>query len=120
MKLGKLTPVLYTNELQQTVDFYVNILGFACLTKNIAYGWATLALDEVEIMLCLPNEHIPFYKPVFTGSFYIKTNDVDSMWEKLTHAATVCYDLENFEYGMREFAVYDNNGYLIQFGQQIS
>lgn len=26
--------------------------------------------------------------------------------------------IENFDYGMREFAVYDNNGYLLRFGQE--
>jgi hypothetical protein len=31
----------------------------------------------------------------------------------------VCYPIENFEYGMREFAIYDNNGYLLQLGQEI-
>ncbi|MFN5228579.1 MAG: hypothetical protein ACK5Q3_18600 [Planctomycetota bacterium] len=27
--------------------------------------------------------------------------------------------LEDFDYGMREFAIYDNNGYLLQFGQSL-
>jgi hypothetical protein len=33
--------------------------------------------------------------------------------------ARICYELEEFEYGMREFAVYDNNGYLLQFGEPV-
>jgi hypothetical protein len=28
--------------------------------------------------------------------------------------------MEDFEYGMREFAIRDNNGYILQFGQEIS
>jgi len=32
----------------------------------------------------------------------------------------VCYGIENFHYGMREFAIYDNNGYLLQFGQDVA
>ncbi len=31
----------------------------------------------------------------------------------------ICYSIENFEYGMREFAIYDNNDYVLQFGQEI-
>jgi hypothetical protein len=27
---------------------------------------------------------------------------------------------KNFFYGMREFAIRDNNGYILQFGQEIS
>jgi hypothetical protein len=30
------------------------------------------------------------------------------------------YTIENFEYGMREFAIYDNNGYMLQFGHHAS
>jgi len=37
---------------------------------------------------------------------------------KLKGKARVCSGIEKFESGMREFAVYDNNGYLPQFGQQ--
>ena len=27
-------------------------------------------------------------------------------------------EIETFEWGMREFAIYDNNGYVLQFGQE--
>jgi hypothetical protein len=32
----------------------------------------------------------------------------------------IFYPLEDFDYGMREFAIYDNNGCLLQFGQDLS
>jgi hypothetical protein len=53
--------------------------------------WATLRRDGVELMIATPNEHLPFTTP----------------------------KLANFDYGMREFAVYDNNGYLLQFGTPV-
>jgi uncharacterized glyoxalase superfamily protein PhnB len=55
-----------------------------------------------------------------TGSFYFTTDDVDDLWQELEDKARVCYDIENFEWGMREFAVYDFNGGLLQFGQEIA
>jgi hypothetical protein len=33
--------------------------------------------------------------------------------------ARICYLIETFEYGTREFAIYDNNGYVLQFGQEL-
>jgi hypothetical protein len=27
--------------------------------------------------------------------------------------------MEDFAYGMREFAIYDNNGYMLQFGAPV-
>ena len=71
-------------------------------------------------MLSLPNDHIPFDKAIFTGSFYFNTEKVDGLWEQLKNKATVAYPLEDFKYGMREFAIQDNNGYLLQFGQEIN
>lgn len=54
-----------------------------------------------------------------TGSFYFNTNDVDGMWAELKDRTTICYGIEDFEHGMREFAIYDNNGYILQFGQEL-
>lgn len=119
MKLRELTPMLRTRDLEGTVEFYTGTLGFECGELNQEWGWASLRRDGVEVMLARPNEHEPFERPVFTGSLYIRTDDVDALWEQLRERAKVCYPVEDFEYGMREFAIYDNNGYLLQFGQEI-
>ena len=41
------------------------------------------------------------------------------MWNEVKENVKICYPLETFEWGMREFAIYDNNGYMLQFGQEI-
>ena len=56
----------------------------------------------------------------FTGSLYFRMTQVAVLWEQLQAAATICYPLEDFAYGMREFAIYDNNGYILQFGEVIA
>lgn len=119
MKLQELTPMLRTKDLQESVEFYTRILGFECDELNEEWGWASLHRDGVAVMLARPNEHEPFDRPAFTGSLYIRTDDVDGLWEQLKERAKVCYPVEDFDYGMREFAIYDNNGYLLQFGQEL-
>ena len=119
MKITELRPMLWTENLQETIDFYTEILGFTCGETNEDWGWATLWTGDTAIMLARPNRHTPFEKPVFTGSLYFTTDDVEAYWTQLKDKANVAYGIENFEYGMREFAVYDNNGYLLQFGQEI-
>ncbi len=116
-KIKKLIPMLYTRNLKATIDFYVNAIGFKCNSSDA--GWASLSNGEVEIMVSLPNLHITFDKPDFTGSFYFHTENVDEIWERLKEKAKIVYPVENFKYGMREFAIYDNNGYILQFGQEI-
>jgi uncharacterized glyoxalase superfamily protein PhnB len=119
MKFISLRPILWTDKLDETIAFYREVLGFTVGEKNDDWGWASLAKDDVEIMLAKPNAHAAFEKPMFTGSFYINTDDVDAVWEQVKDNATVCYEPENFEWEMREFAIYDNNGYLIQVGQNL-
>ena len=119
MKLLDVTPILYTTQIKETIDFYVNNLGFVCKSFDEGWGWASLQRDDVCIMLTLPNEHTPFDKPTFTGSIYLSTDNVDELWNTLKDTVRICYPVEDFEYGMREFAIYDNNGYLLQFGQEL-
>lgn len=119
MKLSKLTPVLYTNKLQETIDFYVNTFGFTCLAFDVHLVWAKIRLNEIDLMLSKPVAHLSFKEAIFTGSFYFLTDNVEEIWIKIKDKTKICYPIEDFNYGMREFAVYDNNGYLLQFGQEI-
>ena len=111
--------MMWTEDLAATLEFYTQILGFTCDELNEDWGWATLAIDDVAIMIVRPNAHVPYEKIGFTGSFYFTTDDVEAMWAKVKDKANICYGIEDFEYGMREFAIYDNNGYTLQFGQEI-
>ncbi|HZY38588.1 MAG TPA: VOC family protein [Mucilaginibacter sp.] len=119
MKLQAIKPMLYTKQVKETVDFYTSILGFTCENHLDDWSWAALSRDEIEIMAAYPNAHLPFEQPLFTGSFYMMTDDVDVIWNVIKDKVKVCYELETFDYGMREFAIYDNNGYLLQFGQPV-
>ena len=111
-------PVLTVNSIDDTIIFYRNMLGFGCV--NRMEGWAALRRDSVEIMISLPNAHEPFEKPTLTGSLYFNSSDVDTLWNEIKDKASIVYPIENFFYGMREFAIRDNNGYVLQFGQEIT
>ena len=117
-KLDNVRPMLAVTSIDDTILFYRNLLGFECV--NRMGGWAALRKDEVEIMISLPNAHEPFERPRLTGSLYFNANDVGSLWDEIKDKVNVVYPLENFYYGMREFAIRDNNGYILQFGQEIS
>lgn len=117
MKLETVRPLLAVTSIDDTILFYRNVLGFECIGRMD--GWASLRKDSVEIMISLPNSHEPFDKPTLTGSIYFNATDVDAMWGQVKDRVQVVYPLENFFYGMREFAIRDNNGYILQFGQEI-
>jgi uncharacterized glyoxalase superfamily protein PhnB len=114
-----LRPMLLTKDLKGTVDFYIRTFGFEVDEYNEDWGWAHLSKDKVSIMFARPTEETAFAEPKFTGSFYINTEDVDLLWLVLKDKVNVCYPIDNFNHGMREFGVFDNNGYIIQFGKEI-
>ncbi len=120
MRCKEIRPLIRTRNLRETVDFYVNNLGFTCGEYNEDWGWAAFHRDDIEIMAAQPNAHMPFEKPVFTGSIYITVDDADAFWEEFRDKATVFYPIGDFDFGMREFALLDNNGYILQFGHPIA
>ena len=119
MRLTFLRPLFRTDNIKATIDFYIGILGFTLIEYNEGWGWASLQKDDVWIMLAKPDEHEVFKGHAFTGSIYFTTDDVDAVWQQVKDKAKVCYEPESFEWGMKEFAIYDNNGYLLQFGQEV-
>jgi uncharacterized glyoxalase superfamily protein PhnB len=119
MKYKALTPMMWTAELEATIEFYTTILGFNLEELNQERGLCSLTKDKVSIMFAIPNQQTPFDGPKFTGSLYINIEEVDTLWAKLQNKATILYPIEDFEYGMREFAILDNNGYVLQFGKEL-
>jgi len=117
MRLEALTPMLRTWDMAGSIAFYRDALGFECEAET--EEWASLRRDGVALMLSVPNAHEGDRMPAFTGSLYFRTDDLDAMWRRLKDRARVCYPIETFDYGMREFAIYDINGYLLQFGQSV-
>jgi len=118
MAFNHLVPMLEVEDMDETISFYEDILDFKCMDRE-GNQWAIMHKDDISIMF---SER--FYKEkhpntVMTGSLYINTDNVDVIWQILKDKVRVCYPIENFEYGMREFSIFDCNGYRIQFGQEL-
>lgn len=115
MGLRSLTPVLVTHDLSGTIAFLETVFGFRVEARADEFHWARLVRDEVRVMLCGPLDDAPQQPPQLSGSLYIVCEDVDAEWHALAGRARVCFEPETQHYGMREFGVYDNNGYLYVF-----
>jgi catechol 2,3-dioxygenase-like lactoylglutathione lyase family enzyme len=129
MKLHNLTPILWTKDLDKTISFYESVLGFR--SKSNFPNFVSLTREDIEIMFIVPqdepedckdtseqNEFFP--KAVLTGSLYIFMDGVDQIWDSVKHRAKIKTDIGDRAYLMRDFSIYDNNGYELVFGQDIS
>ncbi len=122
MKLNGLVPMLESDNLRETLKFYRDKLGFAL--TGIAPGkrqpyWLCLRRDGVEIMFTDRNVRSAIQLPTFTGVLYFYPDDVDEMWDEVKNKVSVEWPIKNFAYGMREFGIRDNNGYILSFGQPL-
>lgn len=117
-KFKSLRPILWTENIEETISFYTKILGFEVGEQNEDWQWASLFKEDVEIMVSKPNEHENYGKIGFSGSFYFNIENVEELWENLKSKCKICYPLASFEWEMKEFAIYDNNGYILQFGEE--
>lgn len=120
MRLRELTPIIWTEQLQETADFYTKVLNFKLDNLDMEHGWGHLSKEGVQIMFSLPRKEPDFTKAKFTGTFYIYVNGINELWEELEGIANICYPIADHAYGMREFTIYDNNGYRLQFAQAIN
>ncbi len=123
MQLQKLSPILWTKNLQETISFYETVLGFK--SRSNFPNFAALCRDNAEIMVIVPTDEPDsnddfFPKPLLTGSIYIFTEDVDEFWETVKDKATIKAPISDRQYWMRDFCILDNNGYEIVFGEDIS
>ncbi len=118
MSLTGIAPMLQVDDINDTIRYYVEVLGFRC-SDQMGNDWARLERDGVAIMLSARYGNDQNEPPKLTGSIYIYTDAVDTLWEALQGRTTVSYPIETFDYGMREFAILDCNGYMLQFGQVV-
>jgi catechol 2,3-dioxygenase-like lactoylglutathione lyase family enzyme len=69
MTFQTLAPILTTDDMDRSVRFYVDVLGFTCGMQTPSYS--NLNRDFVRIMLAGPNTHLEWKGPKFTGQLYI-------------------------------------------------
>jgi len=108
---------LNTHHLEETISFYTQILGFK-LTGQFQ-DHIFLSKGEHSLMF-LEIKESDSKEVQLSGSIYFYSPEVAKIYAEIKNKVIISYPLEDFAYGMREFGLYDNNGYLLQFGTAIN
>jgi len=121
--MSKLTPVLMVNDVKESIAFYSNVFGFKTtiiVPNEETPVFAAIEKDGVEIMLqersSMEEEYQLFKGKEIGGTFtlYLDLGEVKPLYdickEKRVKFAT---DLHKTFYGADEFAILDNNNYIL-------
>lgn len=126
MELKSLTPVIATEKLTESRDFYTHYLGFKVIFEN---DWYIQLRSEgrttTDVAFVLPSHKTqpPIFQPPFCSSGVIYTIEVDDAkyeLEKLQNQGVkIELDLRDEPWGERHFAIKDPNGIPINISQPI-
>ncbi|MEB3357980.1 MAG: VOC family protein [Synechococcales bacterium] len=122
MRLSHISPMLEVNDLEETVAFYTDILGWELTGTWPDTGsmtWAELTAGSVRFMFVTRDPETADQPLALTGQIYLYPDNIDQLWETLKTKAAIAWELQATDYGMREFAIRDCNGYLLTFGQEV-
>ena len=109
--LKKLTPNLMVEDVNETVTFYQDVLGFALLAsvpEEGQFNWAMMQHDTVEIMFqsrASLTEDVPLFKDKAIGgslTLYIDVEDIKGLYGQVQNRVTILHEMTTTFYGMRE------------------
>ena len=124
----KLTPNLLVANVERSLTFYIDTLGFArgmTVPDASPFVFASVASGDVEIFFNDATTAVKEYpafadKPIgATGTMFIEMEGVDALHARIKSSVTITMPLVTQFYGMREFAIVDPDGYVITFAERV-
>lgn len=120
------TTELMVDDIEKSIDFYRNILGFEITVsapeKNPFF--VILQNGSVELMLYHRtqfSEEIPKFKDMAVGgtiALYIGVEEINSFYNSVQDKVKIIQPLHTTDYGSIEFSCEDNSGYILMFNER--
>jgi catechol 2,3-dioxygenase-like lactoylglutathione lyase family enzyme len=128
--LSTVAPEFFVQDLDASIRFYVEKLGFAAVRREPDF--AVLALGRGFVLLAAEGavrEHnMPRADEWLAGAprgigvnVLMMIPDVDALHRRATaNGATIAKEIGDRSFGLRDFIVADPDGYLLRFGAPIA
>jgi uncharacterized glyoxalase superfamily protein PhnB len=120
-----MTTNLMVEGVDDSVAFYQDILGFSVVasvpSESGKLQFAILAKDGLTLMLQERGNLTEEYPILSTNevrpsvTLYIAVDDFDGLYHGLKERHEILCDVHTTFYGAKEFAIEDNNGYVLTF-----
>jgi predicted enzyme related to lactoylglutathione lyase len=122
-RITGISPVLLVADLDRSVEYYRDRLGFECEVYGEPPDFATAGRDGETILLALARDAerlVPHWQIVEKmWNVYIRVDDADAMYNEVQQrGAEIDYTIYDAPHGFREFGVQDPDGHDIAFGQR--
>ena len=129
---SKLTPNLLVADVERSLAFYTNVLGFErgfTVPEQAPFVFGSVVSGPIEIFF---NERETATKeyPAFggrplgmTGTMFIElagSGNIERLHDRLKTAVPVVMPLVTQWYGVKEFAITDPDGYVITFAERVA
>ncbi len=124
--MNNLTINLMVSDVNESVKFYTEVLSFKLemsVPDEGIFNWAMVSNNQISIMFQeeknLKEEYPCLNENKITPSFtmYIKTDNLKSLYNELKDKTNIVLDYHKTFYGSNEFAISDNNGYILTFAE---
>ena len=124
----KLTPNLLVANVERSLAFYVDTLGFErgmTVPDAPPLVFASVTSGSVEVFFndaATAVKELPIFtgKPIgATGTLFIEVDGVDALHDRLKPTVKIVMPIVTQFYGMREFAFEDPDGYVITFAERV-
>jgi uncharacterized glyoxalase superfamily protein PhnB len=134
MKFADVTPNLIVSDIDRSIAFYRDVLGFTVVTTvpdGAPFVFAWMQRDAVSVFLNTPGsltDTMPELAARTVGGtntmFMIveagtPAEGIDALFDQVKSKARVVMPLKDQFYGMREFGIEDPDGYVIFAAQRI-
>lgn len=125
-EMKSLSPNLMVSNVNQTLDFYIDRLGFRkimTVPDSGNYVWAMVQSGAITFMFQEKHnikEEYPELAQFDKGgglTFYINVTNVQELYNNLNGKVKIVKELHKTFYGSTDFAMEDNNGYILTFSQ---
>ena len=124
----KLTPNLIVSNVERSLSFYEDTLGFArgmTVPEQSPFVFASATSGPIEIFFndrsTVTKESPQMAGLAFGGgnTMFIEVTGVDALHDAISARVKVTMPLVTQWYGVREFAIEDPDGYVITFAERI-
>ena len=124
----KLTPVVIVNEIEKSLPFWIDRMGFQKtveVPEGDRLGFAILVREGAEVMLqtvTSVRQDEPRFAPDHVSrvtALFVEVDDFDDVRKRLGGYPIAMAERTTF-YGMREIGVFEPSGHIVVFAARVS